>query len=55
MYKFGEIVTATEFESIHGIKEVQERLDYMNWRMRDACLRAIRAGLVDIQAVPAQF
>lgn len=55
MYKFGESVTAVEFELIHGIREMRERLDYMNWRMMGACLHAIRTGLVDRQAVLVRF
>ncbi len=45
MYKFGQVVIATEFELIHGIKELDKRIDYMNWRLIGATLQAVRVGL----------
>jgi len=45
MFKLGESITAHEHELIHGLKDLKQRLDYMNWRLRGAILDAIRAGL----------
>ena len=47
MYKHGISVTPTESELIHNLKDKKKRKDYMNWRMADACLGAIRAGTVE--------
>ena len=55
MYKFGEIVTATEFESIHGIRESKKRIEYMNWRILCACDDAIQAGIVGGHVGLVQF
>jgi hypothetical protein len=45
MFKLGVVVTACEFELICGLKDFQARLDYMNWRLVEATLDAVRAGL----------
>jgi hypothetical protein len=44
MYKYGEIITAVESELIHGLRELNQMLDYMNWRMQGACLKVVRYG-----------
>jgi len=35
-----------ESELIHGLKDLSKMLDYMNWRLQGACLRAIRMGII---------
>ena len=45
MFKVGESVTPTEHELIHGLGDKKQRLDYMNWRLIEATLKAIRKGL----------
>jgi hypothetical protein len=44
MYKYGEIVSNVESELIHGLSELPEKIDYMNWRMQSACLKVVRYG-----------
>ena len=55
MYKYGQSVTSTEFELIHGLRSETERLNYMNYRMIDGCLTAIRAGRTDTEVELPQF
>ena len=55
MYKFGEIVTAREFELIHGIKESKKRSEYMNWRILCAWVDGIGAGIVGGHVGLVQF
>jgi hypothetical protein len=45
MFKLGESITACEHELIHGLVDIKQRLDYMNWRLIGATLQAIRKGL----------
>ena len=45
MFKLGESITTCEHELIHGITDLRKRLDYMNFRLIEATLHAIRAGL----------
>jgi len=45
MFKVGESVTPTEHELIHGLDDQKQRLDYMNWRLIEATLKAVRVGL----------
>ena len=45
MFKLGESVAACEHELIHGLTNLKQRLDYMNWRFIGATLHAIRVGL----------
>jgi len=46
MFKLGDPITANEHELIHNIKDLKEKIDYMNGRLIDAGLRAIKSGLV---------
>jgi len=55
MYKFGEIVTAREFELIHGIKESKKRIEYMNGRIVCAWVDGMRAGIVGGHVALVQF
>ncbi|MGD1119503.1 MAG: hypothetical protein ABR886_08455 [Dehalococcoidales bacterium] len=45
MFKLGESVTAMEHELIHGLNDQKQRVDYMNWRLIGATLKAVREGL----------
>jgi len=45
MFKLGESITACEHELIHELKDLKERLDYMNWRLIQATLHAVRVEL----------
>jgi len=45
MFKLGESITNCEHELIHGLTDIKQRLDYMNWRLIGATLHAVRAGL----------
>jgi hypothetical protein len=42
MFKYDESISSVESELIHELKEKRERLDYMNWRLKGACLNKIR-------------
>jgi hypothetical protein len=42
MFKLGESVAPSEHEIIHGIKDFQDRLKYMNWGLVGATLHATR-------------
>ena len=46
MFKLGEKVTSGEHELIHGMQKIQDKIDYMNQRLIDATLNAIRSGLI---------
>ena len=45
MFKLGESIQPNEHKDIHNEKELQSRLDYMNWRLIGATLNAIRIGI----------
>jgi hypothetical protein len=45
MFKLGECISACEHELIHGLTDLKQRLDYMNWRLIGATLHAVRVGL----------
>ncbi len=45
MFKLGESITNCEHELIHGLTDIKQRLDYMNWRLIGATLHAVRVGL----------
>jgi hypothetical protein len=51
MFKLGECITACEHELIHGMTDLKQRLDYMNWRLIGAILHALRIGLPVIELV----
>jgi hypothetical protein len=55
MFKYGERVTPTEFELIHSLKENTKRVEYMNWRLMDGCLGAIRSGITQEEVELVQF
>lgn len=55
MYKYGERVSSAEFELIHEIKELSKRVEYMNRRMIEAGLNAIRIGIIRGQVDLIQF
>lgn len=44
MFKLGESITTCEHELIHGLTDIKQRLDYMNYRLIQATLKAIKAG-----------
>ena len=46
MFKLGEKVTSGEHELIHGMQKIQDKIDYMNWRLMKATLAAVRSGLI---------
>lgn len=45
MFKLGECITDCEHELIHGLTDLKQRLDYMNWRLIGATFHAVRIGL----------
>ena len=45
MFKLGESITVCEHELIHGLTDIKQRLDYMNWRLIGATLHAVRVGM----------
>ena len=45
MFKLGESITACEHELIHGPTDSTQRLDYMNRRLVEATLHAVRVGV----------
>ena len=45
MFKLGESITSCEHELIHGLTDLKQRLEYMNWRLIGATLHAVRVGL----------
>lgn len=45
MFKLGELITVSEHELIHGLVDLKQRFDYMNWRLITATLHAVRVGL----------
>ena len=55
MYKYGEPVSSVESELIHGLREITEKIDYMNWRMQGACINCIRSGGVAGEIDLVQF
>ena len=46
MFKLGELITNSEHELIHRMTDLKERLDYMNYRLIEATLKAVRVGLL---------
>jgi hypothetical protein len=51
MFKLGESITVSEHELIHGLTDFKQRLDYMNWRLIETTLHAVRLGLPVIKLV----
>jgi hypothetical protein len=45
MFKLGESITPKEHELIHGIDKPKQRIDYMNLRLVETTLKAVRNGL----------
>lgn len=46
MFKLGEMVSATEYEIIHGLADLNKRIEYMNWRLAEAFQQAVRMGIL---------
>jgi hypothetical protein len=44
-FKLGELIKPSEHELIHGIKDFENRLNHMNWRLVGASLHAVRMGI----------
>jgi hypothetical protein len=44
MYELGVKITTCEHELIHGLKNHEERVNYLNWRLQGATLKSIRNG-----------
>jgi len=42
MFKCGESITACEHELIHGLTDLKQRIDYMNYRLIKATSNAVR-------------
>lgn len=45
MFKIGEPVPEYEHQYLHGVKDLGERIQYMNRRMADAAIEAILDGV----------